>query len=238
MLNPRYPTNEFDWLRDDLEAVFDAAAKFTKHVKATALACRPPLRVLFRAARAGHGIRKLTHLNFLRTVNASLDYFAADLMHNIYSRTRGYGYEDTIALKLPVSLTDRKWQDMVNDYAAFMHKHDLKALQKVLSDEFGIDLASFDNPDYEFDLSADPQEQHGAGYYGFLKELPAWKKIESLLQGTGIGADLVFDRGMDDNPIIMLAFFTRSGRPISTVAWWQVREDHGVHQVEFGSVIP
>jgi hypothetical protein len=132
MLNPRYPTNEFDWLREDLEAVFDAATKVTKHAKATVLSYRPPLRVLFRAARAGHGIRKLTHINFLRTVNTSLDYFAADLINNIYNRTRGYGDEDTFALKLPVLLTDQKWQDMVNDYTEFMQKHDLKALQKVL----------------------------------------------------------------------------------------------------------
>ncbi len=183
-------------------------------------AYRPPLRVLFRAARAGHEVSRVKHVRLLYAANAALDYFAAHLFDNLRAITQDSGLDDCKGVRLPLSFTDRDWAGLVNDYVAFMAQHDPDGLSTCLRHEFAADWAAGD----DLELQIDPSDQHRAGYYGFLKELPGWKRIERGLAGTGIEAEFMFDHDGHGQPMVLLGFYSDDSSPLKTRVYNATRE--------------
>ena len=187
---------------------------------------RPPLRILFQAARAANHAPRLKHLSVLLATNTVLASFSCYLYEHLYTKTRGM-VDDALALRLPLELDVPTWQKMVDDYVSYAEKHDKDGLKKLLEEYFDLAPEVFDEMDAvdgELTLQADPNEQHRAGYYGFMSALPAWQRLLQKLEGSQIGADLIYDLDESGKPMILVGLYSEDSAAIATHAYREARE--------------
>lgn len=175
-------------------------------------------KLMFRLAQAANQSTLKQHCQVLWSIDKEMSRISKYPVDCIQTGTHENPYATRIGALAGANLSTDLWYDLTFDYLGYLKTKNLLAYRGFIKTAWGEEALQIFDSGSPLERNLNLENGHPVTHYGFLQELPGWKKVRAAFDKIGIESVPFLTKPNNGIQSLFVELSSRDGSFLRTLA--------------------